>query len=232
MHREYIRIAEKGELAVLMIHGIVGSPAHFKEFIPLVPQTVSVYNLLLDGHGSSVKDFSKTSMAKWKQQINSTLDEILSRHKAVFILAHSMGTLFAIDAALEHRERVKYLFLLSVPLAPRVTFKAILAAVRLALGIAGEDDATAKAMKADTSVKLERNLFKYLGWVPRYLELFGLIAETKKKLGNITAPGSCYQTAKDELVGRKTGKMLRERTSLRCFTLENSGHFAYSTEDM
>ena len=71
-HLEYIRIVDHADTAVLFIHGIVGTPNHFHAFIPLVPEHISVCNLLLDGHGGSVKDFSHTSMRKWVVQVDST----------------------------------------------------------------------------------------------------------------------------------------------------------------
>ena len=65
-HKEYIKICDNSTTAILFIHGIVGTPNHFKEFVSLIPSSFSVYNLLLDGHGRGVKDFSKTSMQKWE----------------------------------------------------------------------------------------------------------------------------------------------------------------------
>ena len=37
-HKEYVRIVEGSKNAVLMIHGIAGSPAHFRELLPVVPE--------------------------------------------------------------------------------------------------------------------------------------------------------------------------------------------------
>ena len=54
MHKEYKRIVENSPKALLFIHGILGTPNHFAPFIPLVPENLSVYNLLLDGHGKGV----------------------------------------------------------------------------------------------------------------------------------------------------------------------------------
>jgi len=56
-------------IAVLFIHGIIGTPRHFTELIPLVqqvPEDFTVSNIILDGHGGTVDDFAHTSMAKWK----------------------------------------------------------------------------------------------------------------------------------------------------------------------
>ena len=92
-HKEYIKICNDSTIAVLFIHGIVGTPNHFNEFIPLIPDTFSVYNLLLDGHGKGVKDFSKTSMKKWETQVSSVVEELSATHQKIYIVAHSLGTL-------------------------------------------------------------------------------------------------------------------------------------------
>ena len=68
-HSEYIRV-NSSETAVLMIHGIAGTPAHFRELIPVIPEDWAVYNILLDGHGKNVEDFGRSSMQKWKDQYN------------------------------------------------------------------------------------------------------------------------------------------------------------------
>lgn len=65
-HLEYINIIKDAIIAFVFIHGIVCSPNHFDDFIPLVPKSYSVYNILLDGHGNSVGDFGKTNMKKWE----------------------------------------------------------------------------------------------------------------------------------------------------------------------
>jgi esterase/lipase len=76
-HQEIIRIVPGSRYAVLMLHGILGTPDHFRELLPLVPETWTVHALLLDGHGGGVKDFSETSMEKWKDQVFSRVEEIL-----------------------------------------------------------------------------------------------------------------------------------------------------------
>lgn len=65
------------DTAVLLIHGIVGTPYHFRDLLPVVPETWSVYHLLMDGHGGSVEKFARTSMEKRKAQVNRRVKEIL-----------------------------------------------------------------------------------------------------------------------------------------------------------
>ena len=60
-HSPYTHIGT-GPNAVLMIHGIAGSPGHFRDFVPVIPPEFSVYNILLDGHSGKVENFSRSSM--------------------------------------------------------------------------------------------------------------------------------------------------------------------------
>ena len=115
MHSEYIRLVDGADVAVLFIHGIIGTPRHFDDLIPLVPKNISIYNMLLDGHGKGVSDFSHTSMKKWEVQVSRAVDSLLSTHKKLFIVAHSMGTLLAIEQA-TRRAEISGLFLLAVPI--------------------------------------------------------------------------------------------------------------------
>ena len=107
VHKEYVRLRDNATTAILFIHGIVGTPNHFNEFVSLVPESFSVYNLLLDGHGKSVKGFSKTSMKKWEAQVASVVDELSLTHEKIYIVAHSLGTLFAIDQAIKNKKVCK-----------------------------------------------------------------------------------------------------------------------------
>ena len=122
-HKEYIRIIPEADTAVLFVHGIVGTPNHFITQIPLVdlvPENWSVYNVLLDGHGKGVEDFSRTSMKKWKEQVWRIFEQLAEEHDRVIIAAHSMGTLFAMQLAILHPEKVPFLFLVAVPMRPWV----------------------------------------------------------------------------------------------------------------
>ena len=62
------RLLPGAACVVLFVHGILGSPAQFAPFLPLVPQDWSFCNLLLQGHGGGARDFSAASMAVWREQ--------------------------------------------------------------------------------------------------------------------------------------------------------------------
>lgn len=230
--KEYIRIVDGSDTAVLMIHGIVGTPEHFREFLPLIPDEWSICNLLLDGHGKGVREFGRTSMAKWKAQVSGRLEELLARHRRVLIVAHSMGTLFALRAAVNHPDRIAGLFLLNVPMRVHVPPATMLAALKNAFGLAKEGDASAWAMKNDCGVALTPFLWQYLSWIPRYVELLREIRDTRALLPQVCVPAQAFHSQKDELVSNRALKDLQGHPYIAVTLLPDSGHFGYEGADL
>ena len=229
-HAAYKRIVPGADTAVLFIHGILGTPNHFRDLIPLVqlvPESWSVHNLLLDGHGGTVDDFSGSSMERWRTQVKAAFLELARTHKRVMITAHSMGTLFAIQLAVEFPERIPFLFLLGVPLRPWLRLGMMRDCIRMPLGRLEPESVLWKA----TSIVTTPKLWKYLGWVPRYLELFREIAATEKLLCRLAVPCTAYQSRRDELVSNLTRAVLERSGVMTVRQLQDSTHFSYSPAD-
>ena len=229
-YEPYIRVVPKADTAVLMIHGIVGTPEHFKDLMPLIPESWSIYNILLDGHGGEVEDFAHTSMAKWRCQVHRQLNRILATHRRVLIIAHSMGTLFAIREAIHRPEKIAGLFLLNVPLTPYVQPKTAAASFRIVTGKPRNNGAT-RAILSATGVHLSPKLWKYIGWPPRFLELLRECYRTIDRLPYLKTPTLCFQSRHDELVSMRGCKYLYAQPYITTTILESSGHFAYSKID-
>ena len=230
-HKEYKRIVPEARAAILFVHGIVGTPNHFANFVSLVPGDVSVYNILLDGHGGSVRDFSHTSMQKWERQVRDAVDELTLSHTEVYIVAHSMGTLFAIDRALEN-EAVKGLFLFAVPLKIAPKPRMVSNLCKVYFDKIKPDDAVALAAKRCYGIAQDKNPFHYVGWLPRYFELFAKAKQTRARLSMLQTPTVAYQSARDELVSGKSAKMLKQNASVSVVELQNSGHYYYAPNDL
>lgn len=229
-HKKYKRIVPDASAAILFVHGIVGTPNHFADFLSLVPDDVSVYNILLDGHGGSVRDFSHTSMQKWEAQVRDAVDELTLSHTAVYIVAHSMGTLFAIDRAIEN-EKVKGLFLLAVPLKIAPKPRMVSNLCKVYFDKIKPDDEVALAAKRCYGIAQDKNPFHYFGWFPRYLELFAKAKETKKRLPLLKTSTVVYQSARDELVSISSVRELQKNKSISIVELKNSGHYYYEQND-
>lgn len=229
-HKEYLRISENAKTAVLFIHGIAGTPNHFRDFIPLVPEDFSVYNLLLDGHGGTPSDFSESSMKKWENQVKKAVDFLLEKHERIYIAAHSLGTLLAIEAAVREK-RIEKLFFLAVPIKIFVKPTALFSAFRIYLGNVPEDDLRLNAMKNCCGINLSKNPFAYPGWIPRFLELFEKVGRTKKILPELRTECRIFQSAEDELVSPESYGYLKKHTDAKVEKLGKSGHYYYEEND-
>lgn len=229
-HTEYRRIVPEADTAVLFIHGIAGTPRHFDPFLPLVPEGYSVVNLLLPGHGGTVLDFAGASMAAWEEQVRLAVQELAAEHGRIILVAHSMGTLFAIEQAVRE-PKVKGLFLLAVPLRLRIRPQLAVNSAKVFFNRIGAEDAVAQAARDCYGIARDRNLLHYLGWIPRYLELFRKIRDTGKLLPQLKTPGRVFQSGKDEMVSVKTVGVLNACESLSVSVLQDSTHYCYTPED-
>ena len=229
-HTEYVRIIDNSNTAILFIHGIVGTPNHFNEFVSLVPESFSVYNLLLDGHGKSVKDFSKTSMKKWEAQVASVVDELSLTHEKIYIVAHSLGTLFAIDQAIKNKKVCK-LFLLAVPLRLSIKPKMPINSLKVYFDKIRSDDYEALAAKKCYGIEKDKNPFHYIGWIPRFLELFAKIRRTRQTVNLLNTICLVYQSEKDEMVSSRSAKYFENKPNVLVNKLKKSGHYYYDKED-
>lgn len=92
-HETYIREVPGARTAVLMVHGILGTPAHFAPLYPQIPADWSVYSILLEGHGGKVEDFAAASMAAWQAQVRGWVEKLRRKYARVVFAAHSIDAL-------------------------------------------------------------------------------------------------------------------------------------------
>ena len=234
MHRETVRLVPNADTAVLMIHGICGTPNHFRDVIPLeerIPDHISVYNLLLDGHGGTVSDFAASSGRKWSEKVAQVYDILAEEHKEIYVVGHSMGTLFALQLAAAHPEKVKKLFLLAVPLRPWLKPTLILDLLLMVFGKLERAPAHRVALSKAAGIRTTRKLWQYIPWIPRFLDLFREINRTEHILEDVQAECVCFQSPKDELVMKGSERILERNPNIRLCRLKESSHFYYAPDD-
>lgn len=230
-HQEYIREVPGAKTAFIFIHGIMGTPDHFDALIPLVSDGVSVYNILLDGHGKKVMDFTCSSMKKWRTQVEVLFERISPMYEKIVLVGHSMGTLFSIQTAVRHPEKIPFVFLLASPMQVGLRPVMVANALRVALSRIDESDPLQLATKNATSIQPDARLIPYVTWVPRFLELFREIADTRKLLPGLTVPVIAYQSHMDEMVSRKAAEILKDSGKVQVHVLPDSTHFYYPEMD-
>lgn len=230
-HNAFVRHVHNGNCAVLFIHGFLGSPNHFSKFLETVPDSVAVYNVLLEGHGGTVSDFSAASMKKWKNQTERIADELCDKYKNVLVVAHSMGTFFAMEAAIKHPDKISGIMLLQTPLVVGIKPVAVKYSIKSLFGLVGEDDEVGKAYMNAHGVSLNLKLWQYLGWIPRYTELLRESHAARKRIASVEVPVFIFQSKKDELVSSKTLKHIPKKDNIKVCTLTKSAHFIYDKTD-
>lgn len=230
-HIEYKRIVKGADVAVLCVHGIIGTPNHFREFIPLIPESFSVYSMVTDGHCGTVDDFSHSSLKGWEESVERAVAELLETHKEIYVLAHSMGTLLTIEQALKN-PCISRLFYLSVPIKVKFRLRMIPMALKIYFKKVKDDDAVVIALRECYGVTDHKNVFKYLGWFPRLFDLFKLIKRVRKKLDLLTTPCVAFQSIPDELVSPRSIDILKNESKMRVVALNHSTHCYYEPKEL
>ena len=235
-HEEYVREPEGATSAVLMVHGILGSPRHFDMLLDLVPEDFAIYAILLPGHGGITDDFAHSSLKLWEEKVGGMISTLRERYERVYLAGHSLGTLLLLDEIFKSGEKLAGVFLMAVPLTPQVAPTTVIHALPTALGLrARENDGLAHAWRAAYSVQPNKNLFKYITYAPRFIDLFKKIWRVRQGLKSYT--GGDYkviavQSYYDELVMRGAGRMLEKCPYIETITLRHSRHFYYPDGDL
>lgn len=231
-HSEYIRRTDGNRSAVVMIHGIVGTPRYFDGFISSIPSDCDIYNILLDGHGKTVRDFSHTSMKKWISQVDNLLSALTARYESIVLMGHSMGTLLALNASLKYANKIQTLVLFAVPLKLSLKPSAGINALRVIFKCIDVNDPVQSAAEKAFGIEPDPHLWRYIGWMPRYLELFSLIRRTRKIIPQITVNSYTFQSEQDEMVSKKAIKYLSLNPLFKNEFLKKSRHYYFSPEDL
>lgn len=234
-HKETLRLVPGAKTAVLFMHGICGTPDHFRVLLPLedmIPEDWSVCNIRYPGHGGTVTDFSRSSMERWQGYAMEWFDRLCESHELVILVGHSMGTLFAIRMALKRPEKVPFLFLIEVPLRVGIKVWAVRNLLRFGFGCLDSRDPAQKALNHVCSVTPTKNLLRYIGWQPRMAELIRLMHDTDQLLPQLNVPAFAYQSRYDELVSERTTVLLKHAQTVQVRELVSSTHFYYSPKEI
>lgn len=213
---------------VLFIHGILGKPDYFDFLQACVPEDgFHCECILLDGHCDTPRAFGRATMKGWRNQVSETVERLRATGSRLVIVAHSMGTFFAIDNAVEGKADA--LFLLNPPLSIRPTLRLPVTSIKVMMGKI--DNLRTAAAKAAYSISNDSNPLHYIRWFPRYLELFAEIRRTRKITRLLKVPTRVYLSGFDEMVSLRSGRLLPSRPDVTVTILPESGHYYYTKAD-
>jgi len=227
MHEPYLRMVPGARNAVVFIHGIVSTPRYWDAYLAAVPADWSVNCLLLPGHGGSVSDFGRTRKGEWRKHVRHEIDRMRAGHERVYIVAHSLGTLLAVQSALESPEKIAGMLLLAVPLRIFVQPRAMLHNMLKGVGLAESPEELARYY----GTAQDWRFWRYIPWIPRYLELFAISADVRRRIGGLTIPSQAFMSGKDELVSRRSCRELEKCPAITVEILPDSMHHDLAPAD-
>ena len=217
MHAPCERILPGTENAVVFIHGIVSTPRFWDDYIAAIPADWSVVSLLLPGHGGTVRDFARAKPGAWRAHVQAVLARLRAQHRRIFLVGHSMGGLLAILEGADTPEQIAGMLLLAPALRIRVKPSALWHNLLKGVGLAESREELARYYGTEPDWRF----WRYIGWIPRYLELFSLSRQARSALNRLNIPTRAFLHAKDELVSPKSGTHL---AACPCVTLDTLAH--------
>lgn len=230
----YIDIENTNHI-VIFIHGIVEGPDQFTQLIDIsVAMGYAAAALLLPGHGGSGKDFARHNKETWQEHVRQQIDYYRKRYTNIILVGHSMGSLLSLLAYTEDTKQIRGIIVIDTPLYVRVKWRAIRNNLKIGFCSHIPEDDPAFALLQASSVA-PCSVFRYLTWAPRIIDLFHLMARTRKILQKINIPTLVIHADRDELVSTSSVQVFEHKLPKSyqvIIRLPHSTHFRYAKEDL
>lgn len=99
---EFSQLGKSSKIGALLIHGFSSSPPEMKDLSDfLFDKGMNVLSIRLDGHATTIEDFSKSSMDSWKASVREGYKIISEVCENIFIIGQSLGAGLALILAPE-----------------------------------------------------------------------------------------------------------------------------------
>lgn len=162
--------------AVLLIHGFTATTAEVRLMAEkLHADGYTTAAPLLPGHGTHPEDLNRATWQMWLEKVKADYEHLARECAHVFVMGESMGTLLAIELAVQHPE-IKGLFLFSPAIKVKMLWMSRLMSVF--------KDWLDKSKKDDKLPWKGYNVYP----LKAAAEMYKLQKHAKKQLGSITQP--------------------------------------------
>lgn len=224
-HVEYRYRPEASGTVIVFVHGIMGSPLQFEYMIQKLNGAYSIENLLLPGHGRTMRDFQKSSMTQWQSYVDERIRLLQKTYQNIVLVGHSMGCLLSVQTALSSPQQIRGLFLTAMPLKIHISFSYVRNSLIAAFSKNSGNALIAAARKLK-SVSVSTP-FEYLLAIPRCIELIKKCKITRGLIKELRLPVVVIQSENDEIVSGKSLRYVKEKQNIQAAIVRNAGHYYY-----
>lgn len=236
-HKIYM---EGGDDAVLLIHGLTGSPFEMKYLARRLNRAgFTVKGPCLAGHGKTLSDLKKSCWQDWYRTVADAFCELKERHTTVSVAGLCMGALLALSLSAEFKGDVAAISLLSTTLSydgwglPWYKFLLPLAYYTPAGYLYSFEEREPygiknKALRVRIVEGMKDSSIAYSS-VPgvSMRELFKLINATKKLIPQVKTPTLILHSKEDDLASKKNALYVRNNigaSDVRLVLLDDCYH--------
>lgn len=211
------------DVGVLFVHGIQGSPSQFDFLISRLPDSVTVCNVLLPGHGTTIREFRNSSSSQWLPAVRDAAQKMKSQCERLYFVGHSMDCLLGLLIENELPGVFSGMLLLCCPFFVQPTFRYLRNNMMAALPERKGENPYVHALRNANSVSVQF-AGEYLTAVKPYVELFRLIRLTKQIQGKPECEVCFFFSEKDEIVSRKSAAYAKDKYNTEVEILRLCGH--------
>lgn len=209
---------EGNEVGVLVCHGFTGTPQSMRPLgEDLAKAGFTIAGPRLAGHGTSVRDMSKSTASEWIASIEEELDWLQERTDEIFFVGLSMGGMFALYFAAMRPELIRGI----VPINACVFLKNTELS-RLAF------DKNAPATVPGVGSDIKASGVKELAYpevpLPAVKEFMALMRVTDDLLPTIGTPALIFQSLEDHVVPPENGPYIQGQLGSRFRQLARLGN--------
>jgi len=111
---------EPSDVAVLLVHGINDTPYCWRKLAPELAKTVHIRAMRMPGFGQPIPVCAEKGAEDWIAAVKSEAQTLRSKHKKVYLVAHSLGGAVSIQMLLREKEAQEKLLDGIVLLAPAI----------------------------------------------------------------------------------------------------------------
>ncbi|MBR0303473.1 MAG: alpha/beta hydrolase [Clostridia bacterium] len=209
---------------IVFVHGIQGGPQQFDFLTERLPASVAYRNVLLPGHGATVKEFRRSGANEWLAAVTQASADMRDKCEELYFVGHSMGCLLGLLTE-DELNCFSRMIMICAPFYVRLTARYFKINFSAALKKQTNDPFVLATRKAN-SVSA-KHAASYLFCAHPYLELFKLIKQVRRSDPK-TACAEYYFSELDEIVGRKSASYAAEHLGAKTQIFAGCGHNCFT----